>query len=144
MLSSILTDTPAVIEQCVKNQPKEGWQNSNDPTPAFYQAGFRPLNSGEHPRIQEDKVLKKSLSDFQSICGAGNGPCQGNGCEGVWYICQAGTYKGCECGYDSRFSQLPGPEAPLACHSDCCPTKNEWYTADWCAANCGGQADEFC
>jgi hypothetical protein len=141
---SLTRSFSTVITQCINNQPKEGWQNSYDPTPAFYQGGFRAINSGKHPEIPDGNVLKKSLSDFQSICGDGERSCQADGCEGVWRICTAGDYKGCNCRYDSRFSMLPGPDHKLSCHTDCCPSQNQWYTANWCAANCGGQADEYC
>ncbi|KAL9621816.1 MAG: hypothetical protein Q9160_003789 [Pyrenula sp. 1 TL-2023] len=89
--------TAHIINDCIRDTAREGWQNGVDPAPGFYQAGIRKLNNppGKHNRIQEDKVLKKSLADdFQSICGKGDGPCQKNGCAGTWNICSAGTYKG--------------------------------------------------
>ncbi|KAH8659312.1 SGNH hydrolase-type esterase domain-containing protein [Tricladium varicosporioides] len=137
--------TLALITTCVNNGANEGWRGGVDPNPAFYQAGYRKLNAGKHATISQDHLLQKDLSNFQSVCGKGDGPCQGNGCQGVWYICQAGDYKGCYCGRDSRFSMLPGPDHKLQCHTDCCNTvTNNWYTNDWCAANCGGVSSQFC
>ncbi|KAF2489166.1 SGNH hydrolase [Lophium mytilinum] len=139
--------TWAIIESCVNNGANEGWQAGVAPLPAFYQAGFRQLNAGTHDTISADFLLEKDLSGFQSVCGDGNGDCEANGCVGTWYICSQGPDVGCGCGYNSRFSTEPQPKSGLACKTDCCktgPNVNAWWTAEWCAANCGGVADQFC
>jgi hypothetical protein len=50
--------TQTIIESCVQVNPKEGWENGADNTPAFYQAGLVQLNSRTHPAIDENNVLK--------------------------------------------------------------------------------------
>lgn len=144
--TSKLTHRP-VINNCINNQPKYGWQAGIDPNPAFYQTGFRTLNApdGKHSTIDPNHVLQQDLSGFKTICGKDDGWCQSNGCTGVNQMCTEGTYKGCGCAEDSKWNQLEPLEQNMQCKSSCCSTGTDhWYKQDWCNAHCGGVSTQFC
>ncbi|KAF4614313.1 hypothetical protein G7Y89_g15423 [Cudoniella acicularis] len=52
--------TLALINTYVNNGANEGWRGV-DPSPAFYQTGYRKLNSGKHDTISQDRLLQKLL-----------------------------------------------------------------------------------
>ncbi|KAH0562424.1 hypothetical protein GP486_002884 [Trichoglossum hirsutum] len=85
-----------IISDCIKGGAKRGAMSGVDPTPAMYQAGLVKINafSPNQPQLSQENALEKDLSGFHGVCGNGDGPCDGNGCNGVWYICSEGQYKG--------------------------------------------------
>ena len=142
-----------MMGDCVKNGPRESWQNGVDPFPAFYQLGFVKLNSRTHDTIPEDHLLES----FTSICDGGHGDCSKNDCGGNWGICSDGKYKGCGCESNTVHGSIPpiwengekdqpGTGTPQCSH-DCCDggqNQGEWYKQLWCPANCGGFSPVYC
>lgn len=154
-----------VIDTCVQNTNRHGWQGGVDPAPGFYQTGLRRKDSTNpefpHPSIPDDRAMDRDISGFQSVCSSTvpyeGGDCQKNDCDGAWNQCTFGKYMGCNCKYGTKHSMLPPRPSSkdIVCKDTCCKTRpintnpedmdnQDWWIPKWCDANCGGRSGQYC